>query len=556
MNRSLVTLALVVILWAGAPAEQNAASAPQNQPSLSRAELEAAARLSTKTIRDVTTDLASPEMEGRGTAQRGGHRAAAYLAKRFADLGLKPHGDDRTYLQEIPFRIERALPESSFRAGDITFKFREDFVVVDPFPAEPSDRSASLVFVGYAAASSVPNRDDFAGVDVKGKIVVVLDGKPRGVDEKLWDKFNSPLMVFTRLLNRRALAVVSTYTASESERAQYAMRRPFSVAASYAVRRQVSPAAKPPLPPGFPPSILISPDAAERLFEGCGISYAEAKRKAEAGEFVSRDLGKQASLSVRFSREQGTASNVVGVVEGSDAELKNQAVVYTAHYDAYGIDSDGTIFPGAADNALGVGKLVATAEVFARMRPKPRRSILFIALTAEEYGLLGSLHWLQRPTWPLPKVAADINYDGIGTDVWSKMTEITDVGFGHSDLGAVIASVAAANNIAILPDAAPEEQSLYRTDAYSFWRMGVPALSLKAQERGVQAARRREWEFKDYHMPTDTVRSDWEWDGARMLTILGLITGMRIANREAMPVWHPFSPYNRPRGSSALPDPR
>src|SRR4030095_5453500 len=157
----------------------------------------------------------------------------------------------------------------------------------------------------------------------------------------------------------------------------------------------------------------------------------------ESGKFVSRNLDLRASISLRIKHGEGFGSNVIGMIEGADPKLNTEAVVYSAHYDAFGLDIDGTIYPGAADNALGVGKLLALAEVFGEMTPKPRRSILFSAWTGEEYVYLGSKHWLHHPTWPLEKVAANINYDGIGTDVWGKLAFILDLGFDECDLNEI-----------------------------------------------------------------------------------------------------------------------
>ena len=166
------------------------------------------------------------------------------------------------------------------------------------------------------------------------------------------------------------------------------------------------------------------------------------------------------------------------MLEGSDAKLKEEAVVYCAHYDAYGVDTDGTIYPGAADNALGVAKLVAIAESLAKSNPKPRRSIIFLAVTGEEYGLLGAEYWVRHPTWPIEKVAACINYDGIGTEVWGPMKNLIDYGFKHSDLGGVMEGVTSAMNITIVPDPFPEEGVFYRSDHYAFFKTGVPSVYL------------------------------------------------------------------------------
>ncbi len=550
-TRTLPVLLLSIIFLSQAALGRQSATAPaKSAAALSPIERAAVSRISVKTIREVTSTLASKEMEGRGTAQPGADKAARYIADRFAKAGLKPLGDGGTYLQSINFKVEQAEPVSSFKAGDTTFKFKNEFVVAPPFPAEPVDVSADMVFAGYGVSLPELKRDDLAGIDVKGKIVMVLGGRPNNVDESAWSKRANLQTVITGLVGKGAVGFVIVYAGRETQ--------PYPLVATYLSRRRVAPAGAMQLPFKIPPILLISDDTAAKLFAGSDISYEAAKKKAEAGEFVSTGLGKQSSISIRVRRGEGASSNVVGVLEGSDNALKAEAVVYTAHYDAYGIEPDGTIYPGAADNALGVGKLIAIAEAFQSSKTRPRRSIIFIGLTGEEYGLLGAEHWVRHPTWPIEKVAANINYDGIGTEVWGPLQLIIDYGFKHSDLGSVITDVAAASNVTIVPDPSPEERIFYRSDHYAFFKRGVPSLYLIGAPGGDEKAmfeRARKWLMTDYHMATDTVRPDWSWDGARLLAALGMVAGMRVANQEQMPAWLPSSPFNRPRGTNLPPPP-
>jgi Peptidase family M28/PA domain len=521
-----------------------AKSATESNPSaapLSPFEQEAAGQLKAATVRDVTTALTAKEMEGRGTAQPGGERAAKYLGDRFARIGLKPGGDQSTYLQRIKFKIETVQPESSFKVGDTAFKYKSDFALLLPLPTEPREVSGKLVFVGFGVVSDELKRDDLAGIDVKGKIVVMLSGgKPKNVDAAVWDKATKDKVRIGRLVEKGAVGFVVVYV---DERGTL----PFPVAVQYRVRRSVT-LAETPQTPTIAPTVMISDSAAEKLLGAPGRTCTSLRQIAESGEFVSRDLKLPASISPRVKREDGTGSNVIGIVEGSDAKLKDEAVVYATHYDAFGIEADGTIYPGAADNALGVGKLIALAEVFANMKPKPRRSIIFMAPTAEEYGDLGSEYWLQHPNWQLEKIAANITYDGIGTDVWGKLAFILDLNFKDSDLNEVVKGVATAAGVEIIPDTSGEEV-FYRSDHYSFIKKGIPALFLVGGPGEDISQRAEQFLTTHYHMATDTVQPNWDWEGARMLAVLGLISGMRIANQDAMPVWKAASPYNRPRGA-------
>jgi Zn-dependent M28 family amino/carboxypeptidase len=490
-------------------------------------------------------------MQGRGTAQPGGDKAARYIADAMARLGLKPLGDAGTYLQTIKFKIEQVLPDSSLKAGDSVLKFKDDFVFVPPYPSEQKDVTADVVFIGYGATSTELKRDDLAGIDVKNKLVVILGGRPKNVDEAAWKKLASPQVRFGGLMGRGAACVVIANLEVE--------RQTYSTISKYLARRQVALADAPAMPFKLPPIITLSDSGAEKLFAGSGMSFAQAKEKAEGGEMVSRDLGKQATLAVRVKREEGTSSNVVGVLEGADATLKEQAVVYTAHYDAYGIDTDGRIYPGAADNALGVGAVMAIAQAFTKSPARPRRSIIFLIVTGEEAGLLGAEYWVKHPTWPIEKVAADINYDGIGTEVWGRVKHVIAYGGEHSDLGVMLEGVVAGMGNSVAPDPLPEEKAFYRSDHYAFVKRGVPALMLLGAPEGDAAqftARAKKWLETDYHETTDTVRADWNWEGMRAMAVTGMILGLRVADREAMPAWLPSSPFNQPRGANKPPPAR
>jgi Zn-dependent M28 family amino/carboxypeptidase len=332
--------------------------------------------------------------------------------------------------------------------------------------------------------------------------------------------------------------------------------QPFSTIANYLSRRRVSLASGTSANFRIPPVLLASNAAMEKLFAGSDTTFAQALEKAKRGESVSRDLGKTGALALRFKLFEAPSSNVVAVLEGSDPKLKEEAVVYTAHYDAYGIEGDGTIYPGAADNALGTATIIAIAEALAKAYPKPasrpRRSIIFLAVTGEEYGLLGAEHWVRNPTWPLSKIAADINFDGIGTEVYAPVKRVVGFGAEHSDLGTVFEEVAAATGIIVTADPLPEENAFVRSDHYSFVKQGVPALMLMggpADEPTRWIPRMKKWMETDYHNASDTVKPDWDWTGPRTLAQVGMIIGLRVANADAMPSWKPTSPFNKPRAA-------
>ena len=526
---------------AAAPAAQAPAAA------LTDAEQRAAALVSADTIREVTTALSAPAMEGRGTAQPGGERAAQYIADRFQKLGLKPLGDKGTYFQQIKFKETVLLPETSLRAGDEPLKMGSEFAV-HPVLSGERDVTAKMVFVGYGLTSQNPKRDDLRGIDLAGKIAVVIDGPPKGVSQEAWDKAHAGMNVLVGLVGAGAAGVIFTNVNTETIT--------YAELADYMSRRRVSLADSQDWPPNLPPFMMVGDAGAEKLFAGSGTTYAEALARAEAGEYVSQTLKRPATIKVKFRETRGTGSNVVGLLEGSDPKLREQAVVYTAHYDAWGKGEDGRVYAGAADNALGVAEVVAVAEAMTKLPTRPRRSVIFLALTGEEYGLYGSKFWAKKPTWDIKQVAADINFDGIGTEVYGPVKKVVIYGAEHSDLGPVTAAVAQALGAAVIPDPMPEEKAFLRSDHYEFVKRGVPAVMLLGGPDGDTSAfvaRMKRWTKTDYHQPTDVVRPDWSWEGARGVAVVGLVTGLRVAGAEQMPSWLASSPYNRPRGTDAPP---
>lgn len=549
--RGLLALWLVVALFSTAALGwQSPASAPAttattavaSTATLTAAEREAEALVKLETIRELTTKLSSKEFEGRGTGQPGADKAANYLAEHFAKLKLKPGGDNGSYLQPIKFRSTQVSRESTAKSGEIDFKHGEDFVILPPYTFDQLDLSAGVVFAGYGVVSQDLNRDDLAGLDLKDKIVIVVNGQPSGVDNAAWRRATSPQARTMSLLSRGTAALIIANAGTPNQ--------PFSTVANYLSRRQVRLGGGPDVTFKIPPVLLASNDALEKLFTGSESTYAETLEKAKTGEMVSRDLGKTLDLNLRVKREEVTSSNVIAVLEGTDEKLKEEAVVYTAHYDAYGIDDSGRIFPGAADNALGTAIISAIAEAFAKSKVKPRRSIVFLAVTGEEYGLLGAEYWIQNPTWPIEKVAANINFDGIGTEVYGPVKRVVGFGAEHSDLGSVFEEVSVAKGITVTPDPMPEENAFVRSDHYAFVKKGVPALMIMggpAGEVDQWIARMKKWIETDYHAPSDTIKPDWNWSGPQTVAQAGLIIGLRVANNDAMPKWNTTSPYNKPR---------
>ena len=524
-------------------------AAPAATRTLSATEQQLIDSISVASIKETVNALTANEMQGRGTAQPGGDKAAAYLADRFAKLGLKPLGEKNSYLQPIKFRETQFLPQTAFTVGTENLKFGSEYFVAPPLSGD-ENINAKMVFIAYGVDFQFLKRKDLAGVDLRGKIAVLHEGPPPEVAKDQWKKANVQIAVWRNLIMRGAAAIVTIGQNPETIT--------FAELADYLSRRQIEPDSDPTWPDLAPPFLSVSNTGAEKLFASSGVTLTEALAKARRDDFTAIDLNKSATIKVKLKKATGIGNNVIGLLEGSDPKLKSEAVVYSAHYDAYGLSADNRIYPGAADNALGVAEMLAIAEVLSRAETKPRRSIIFMAVTGEEYGGHGSDYWVKNPTWKIKQVAADLNLDGMGTEVYGPVKVLVGHGAEHSSLGALLNEVAAATGLRIIPDPMPEEKSFYRSDHYYFVKKGIPGIMILGAPDGAVESwteRLKKWSKTDYHQPTDIVRPDWDWSGPRTIASVMLLMGLRAANSEAMPAWLPSSIFNRERGTDKPPPP-
>ena len=522
---------LLVWLFAGNSFAQTAMQAN----GLSAAENELASKVSIETIKQITADLSAPEMQGRGTMQAGGERAANYIAERFQKIGLKPLGDKNSFLQKIKFRESVYAPETSFKIGDESLKMGDDFVIQ---ASADKTTSGEMVFVGYAMVVDAMKRNDLGDINLAGKIVVMLQGPPAAISKTDWEKAKAQRLFVRNLFSKGVAGIVFVDHGREE--------RSYSDMSIYMTRRQIEMADEEALPSQYPTFAAVSPNAAEKLFAGSGVSFKDALAQAETNNFKPVKLKQTAKITVKRKNTAGAASNVVGLLEGSDANLKAEAVIFSAHYDAFGINPDGKFFPGAADNALGVAEMIAVAEAISKMPKKPKRSLIFLAVTGEKYGLYGSKHWAKNPTWKIKSVAANLNLDGIGTEVYAPVKTFVGFGAEHSTLGAELNSISAALGIKVVADPMPEEKIFTRSDHYSFVEKGVPALMLLGAPAGdpqVWMKRSKAWEKTDYHREGDVIKPDWAWEGANTVAVVMALMSHRVANSDKMPEWLPSSRF-------------
>jgi len=523
------TFALQLFAQAAAPARSAASLAP--------AESELAEKITVASIKEMTGALSSPEMEGRGTGQPGGDKAANWIAEKFKALGLKPLGDKGSYLQKVDFR-ETVMTEASFQIGETSLEHGTEFGFA-PMGSSSKDVSGEIVFVSYGLQLKTNNVDMLAGQNLQGKVVVVTQGPAPGITKKQWDDAKVWSMIRRNILDQGAAALVVIGNGSNEDQPDEAV--------TYFSRRQITMPNEEGAPAGYPPLIYVTAKGAEKIFAAAGKTLKETLEQGNNPQFKATNLKVKAKLTAKYKNAKVSASNVVGYLEGSDPSLKAEAVLFSAHYDAYGSEN-GKVYLGAADNALGTAEMLSVAEAFSKLEKKPRRSMVFLAVTGEEYGLYGSKYWAKDPTWDVKKVAANLNLDGIGSEVYGPVKTMVGYGAEHSSLGTILENVAKSYEINVIPDPMPDEKVFYRSDHYSFVERGIPSLMLlgaPAGDKEVWMKRIKDWEKVDYHQPGDSIQPGWAWEGAVSVAEVMAIMGWRISETDAMPNWIPSSRFGK-----------
>jgi Zn-dependent M28 family amino/carboxypeptidase len=505
--------------------------------------------------------LSSDLLEGRGTGQRGGELAAAYVADQFELLGLQPGGENGTYFQRVPLVGITTLPGSGLRVsgpgGSVPLKYPEDYVAWSRTEEKVTNQRSELVFVGYGISAPEFDWDDYKGLDPAGKTLLMLVNDPPSTDPHF---FGGPALTyygrwtykFEEGLRRGANGVLLIHTTPS---AGYG----FNVVQNSWSKEQ-------PFPGRVPGDRALKLEAwiteakARELFKLAGKDLDGSREAAERRDFRPIPLGIMLSSHILSKVRRIDTANVLGVLEGSDPEKKKEGVVFSAHYDHLGVgkpENGDAIFNGAVDNATGVGILLEMAHAFrqASLRgTRPRRSLLFIATAAEEGGLRGSEYYATHPTFPPGRIAADLNVDGI--QVLGKASTYTFLGSERTTLGPVIAWAGREFNFVPVPDPEPGQGSYFRSDHFPFARVGVPSISVKqgdSFEGRDPAWGRKQWEEYNktrYHRPGDEYDPAWDFSGlARLARIVGSI-GWAIASQEELPSWQKGDSYLPTRLSS------
>src|SRR5580765_977969 len=473
-----------------------ACSSPETKPTANPAPgpTPAVQRTPIGELPDVDTDavlqhiktLSSDEFEGRGPGTKGEDLTVAYLTDQFKKLGLKPGNTDGTYIQKVPLVGITPTPATlTFKkAGESKqLKWKDDVVAWTKHVAESASiTNSDVVFVGYGVVAPEYNWDDYKGLDVKGKTIVMLINDPPVADAA------NPAELDAKTFGGRAMTYYGRWTYKYEIGAEKG-------AAAVLIIHETGPA-------GYPFDVIqnkvteqfdlvtpdknmgrvaiegwITTDQGRALLKMGGQDFDQLKKQAATRDFKPVPLGVQASMTIKNKLRTIDSKNVVAKLEGRDATLKNEYVVYTAHWDHLGVGpavNGDSIYNGAQDNASGTAGLLEIAHSFAKLPAPPKRSILFVSVTAEEQGLLGSEYYAVTPVYPLAKTLANINIDGL--NVHGRTKDLILVGLGASDLDDYARAVAAEQGRLVKADAEPEKGFYYRSDHFNFAKQGVPAL--------------------------------------------------------------------------------
>jgi Zn-dependent M28 family amino/carboxypeptidase len=506
-----------------------------------------------------TRILASDAFEGRGPGTRGEDSTVAYLESQFRAMGLAPGNPDGTYIQNVGI-----IGFTSTSSGNLTvagkridLRHPDDLVAVSRHDKPQIDVAGSdIVFVGYGIVAPEYGWDDYKGVDVRGKTLLMLVNDPpipsSGDSTRLDDAIfkGRAMTYYGRWTYKYEIASEKGAAAAiiihETGPAGY----PYDVVRNGGERMDIDP----PDPERVSIEAWMTLDKSKEVLAAAGHDFDALKRQAMTRDFRPVSLGGTATLTVRNTVRRIQSRNVVARLEGSDSTLRNEYVVYTAHWDHFGRDSSLTgdqIYNGALDNASGTAALLEMAEGFTRLPVRPKRSVLFLAVTAEERGLIGAKFYAQNPLYPLERTVANINIDGVNQ--WGRTNDIVIVGMGHSTMDDEFTAVVQAKGRRIVPDPEPEKGFFFRSDQFELAKMGVPVLYTDAgvdfigRDSTYGHTKREDYTAKDYHQVTDEVKPDWDLSGGEEDARLLFEVGYRVAQKADWPAWKPGAEFKARR---------
>jgi Zn-dependent M28 family amino/carboxypeptidase len=502
-------------------------------------------------IRAHTRFLSSDLLEGRGPGTRGDELATGYIASQFEALGLEPAGDDGTYFQQVSLlgiTTDPSATSVSFvrNGAGTTLTYRDQYVGGNQTQQENVNLDSELVFVGHGVVAPEYKWDDYKGLDVRGKTLVMLVDDPPAT-EKEPDLFKGRARTYYGRWTykheigtaRGAAGVILIHTDAAAGYGWQVVRNSWTGEQAYVKNA--------PGQHALSFAGWVTQEAAADLFKSAGLDLARLTEAAHRREFKPVPLGVKLQGNVKSTIRPFETANVVARLAGSDQKLRDEAVLYTAHHDHIGIgtpdddDPTDTIYNGAIDNASGTATILELARVWSRMSPRPKRSILFALVAAEEQGLLGSQYFGEHPAIPAGKIAVGFNLDAL--NLFGEVDAVTMIGADRTTFFPTLQKVATAMKLTIVPDQAPEQGSYYRSDHFSLAKAGVPAFSIKqgaevvGKPQGYGPAKVKEYRDKHYHQASDEFDPTWDFGSAVQIGRLALWLGYEAAQAAEKPMW-------------------
>ncbi len=505
-------------------------------------------------VRFLSHDL----LEGRGTGQRGGDIAAEYIATQFALYGLKPAGDNGTYLQKVPMVgiTPDAATTFSFVSANGTstdLKPLDQYVADDQTQRPESKVDADIVYVGYGIEAPEYKWDDYKGVDVKGKVLLMLVNEPPSDDVKFFKGraltyYGRWTYKYEEAARKGAVGVILIHKTDMASYPWEVVRNSNSGEKSY-LKLDGSPKLK--------VASWVQLDVARQLVAGAGMDLDHMIADARSRDFHPVSLPVKLKAQMVSKVRPFESNNVLGLLPGSDAKLKDQAVMYTAHYDHLGVRPDmpgDNIYNGAEDNATGCGIVLELARVFSQAAEKPRRSILFASVTAEEQGLLGSEYLGKHPPIAAGKIALDLNFDDIPPIGSPQEVEVS--GAERTTFYPTVEALAKEFRLAIRPDAQPEAGHYYRSDHFSLARVGIPSFSVnsgmkyKGHDEAWGMEQAEDYTTKHYHQPSDEYHADMDFTADAVMARFGFALGWEAATQPNLVGWQKGDEFEAARVKS------
>jgi Zn-dependent M28 family amino/carboxypeptidase len=513
---------------------------------------DSAPEISAERIKAAVAFLSSDRLEGRGPGTRGEFLATEYLADEFKKAGLRPIGVRGGYYQPVPLVRVVTNPKSTLQAvkGEtkLNIPCEEGFSGTGQTQKEQEEFDAEAIFMGHGITAPEFDWDDYKSVDVKGKIVVLFTNEPPSDDPRFFG--GTALTYYGRW----------TYKFEEAARrgakACFIIHTPETAGYPYSVVRPLDGAQlkRDPDQPALAFAGWLNIEAGEKLLNLSGRTVEGALKEANKKGFKPYSLGLNLKGNIQTRVEKMTSNNVVGLAEGSDPTLKSEAIIFTAHWDHLGVGRTvlgDNIYNGAADNATGCGLLLELARAWCAQSPRPKRSAIFLAVTAEEKGLLGSKYYAQNPLVPLGKTALNLNFDMILPLGVPESVVVT--GAERTTAWPVVKAAAERNRLEIEPDPRAHLGIFYRSDHFSMAQAGVPAFSvapgqkIKGKPKDFAIKAYKEFNDKAYHSPQDEMKADWDFSGFVTLARFTLDIARDIANADGLPTWNPGDEFRPAR---------